>query len=59
MDVKLGKIDYKTGVQPAIEELVAEVNALAAASTLPESSDTEYWNKWLYEKHLQIIMERF
>jgi len=55
MDVKMGKVDYKTGVQPAIEELVAEVNALSAASTLPESSDTEYWEKWLYEKHLDII----
>lgn len=59
MDVKLGKVDYKTGVQPAIEELVAEVTKLAEASTLPETCDTEYWNKWLYEKHLQIIMERF
>ena len=55
MDVKMGKVDYKTGVQPAIEELVAEVNALSAASNLPESADIEYWEGWLYEKHLDII----
>lgn len=57
MDVKTGKVDYKTGVQPAIEELVAEVNSLAEASKLPESSDREYWNEWLYQKHLQIVKE--
>lgn len=55
MDVKLGKVDYKTGVQPAIEELVAEVTALAEASTLPATCDREYWDEWIYQKHLQIV----
>ena len=57
LDVKKGKVDYKTGVQPAIEELVAEVNSLAKASTLPETSDKDYWENWLYQKHLQIIKD--
>jgi len=55
MDVKLGKVDYKDGVQPAIEELVAEVTALAEASTLPATCDREYWDEWIYQKHLQIV----
>ena len=55
MDVKMGRVDYKTGVQPAIEELVAEVKVLAEASTLPETCDREYWEEWLYQKHLQIV----
>ena len=57
MDVKLGKVDYKTGVQPAIEELVAEVNILAENSKLPDTCDREYWNNWLYQKHLQIVKD--
>jgi len=55
MDVKMGRVDYLTGVQPAIEELVAEVAELAKTSNLPETCDTKYWNNWLYQKHLQII----
>jgi hypothetical protein len=55
MDVKLGKVDYKNGVQPTIEALVTEVTELAAASNMPETSDTEYWDNWIYEKHLEII----
>lgn len=57
MDVKMGRVDYKTGVQPAIEELVAEVTKLAEESDLPETCDREYWNNWLYQKHLQIVQE--
>jgi hypothetical protein len=55
MDVKLGKCGYKDVVQPAIEELVAEVTRLAGASDLPETSDKEYWNNWIYEKHMEIV----
>jgi hypothetical protein len=57
MKVKTGQCDYKTIVQPAIEELVAEVKGLAEASDLPETCDREYWNEWLYQKHLQIVQE--
>lgn len=57
MDVKMGKVDYKTGVQPAIEELVAEVMELAELSVLPATCDQAYWNNWLYQKHLQIVKD--
>ena len=57
MDIKMGRVDYLTGVQPVIEELVAEVEVLAKASTLPETCDIKYWNNWLYRKHLQIVKD--
>jgi len=57
MDVKMGRVDYLEGVQPEIERLVAEVAELAKASTLPETCDTEYWNNWIYRKHLQIVKD--
>ena len=55
MDVKMGKVNYKDVIQPAIEELVSEVISLAEKSTLPETCDRDYWGKWLYRKHLQIV----
>ncbi len=57
MSVKTGKCDYASVVQPAIETLVDQVNTLAEMSKLPETSDRDYWNEWLYQKHLQIIQE--
>ena len=57
MDVKMGRVDYKNGVQPAIEELVAEVAILAKNSDMPETCDRAYWEEWLYQKHLQIVQE--
>jgi len=57
MSVKKGELDYTSVVQPAIETLVDQVNTLAEMSKLPETSDRDYWNEWLYQKHLQIIQE--
>lgn len=47
LDVKLGKLDYKSEVAPVLEELVEEVEALAKVSTFPKDVDREYWNRWL------------
>ena len=55
MNVKTGQCDYKTVVQPAIEELVAEVTELAEKSSLPETCDREYWEQWLLKQHVIII----
>ena len=57
MDVKTGKCDYKTIVQPAIETLVQQVNMLAQSSDLPETCDRAYWEEWLYTKHLEIVKD--
>jgi hypothetical protein len=57
MDVKLGKLDWNTEVQPVLDALVDEVDVLAEDSDLPDSVDHTFWNNWLYEKHLQIVKE--
>ena len=57
LSIKTGKLDYKTEVQPALETLVDQVKTLAEMSDMPETCDREYWSKWLYQKHLQIVKE--
>ncbi len=54
MKVKKGELDFSTQVQPVLDELVEEVNALSEKSDLPEKVDTEFWDEWLlsvYKKH--------
>ena len=55
--IKTGQLDYKTEVQPQLETLVDQVKTLAEMSDMPETCDREYWSKWLYQKHLQIVKE--
>lgn len=55
--IKTGQMDYKTEVQPALETLVDQVKTLAEASNMPETCDRDFWNEWLYQKHLQIVKE--
>jgi hypothetical protein len=45
--IKSGEMDYKTSVAPALDDLMEEIEALAKVSTLPESVDTDVWEKWL------------
>ena len=45
--IKMGQFDYQTEAGPKLEELMAEVEALAAASTLPEKVDRKTWEQWL------------
>lgn len=47
LQVKLGELDYKTVVAPALEDIVAEVTKLSELSELPESCDRTYWASWL------------
>ncbi len=45
--VKEGKLDYLTEAAPILEALIAEVEGLAAASDLPETVDTAYWDRFV------------
>jgi hypothetical protein len=47
LDIKLGKLDYKTVVAPALECIVEDVEYWADKSNLPARVDTEYWDNWL------------
>lgn len=54
LDVKLGKLDYKTEVAPVLEDLVAEVVKLSEESTLPEKCNEDYWLSWLESWYAKI-----
>lgn len=45
--VKRGTLDWFTQVQPALEAIMDEVEALSKQSTLPEKVDRTYWDNWL------------
>lgn len=47
--VKRGTLDWHSQVQPALEAIMDEVEALSKESTLPERVDRGYWDKWLFE----------
>ena len=53
LDVKLGKLDYKSEVAPVLESLVEEVEALAKVSTFPKDVDRKYWGYWFVETVLK------
>lgn len=48
LEVKQGKLDYKSVVGPALENLMEELELLGAQSSLPEQADREYWDEYLY-----------
>ena len=47
LNVKLGKLDFLTEVQPALEGLIAEVEWLAETSNYPEKVDMKFWDDFL------------
>lgn len=61
LDVKQGNLDYKTEVEPILEDLVEEVQNLANESNYPEKVDRELINGWLvdtYKKHFGITWSK-
>jgi len=57
LDIKLGRLDYKTEVAPALEELVEEIDALSKLSNLPDKVDTEYWDNFIlktYDRYYKL-----
>lgn len=48
--VKRGELDYLTEVSPVLDELMSEVEGLSEKSTLPESADREFWERFIMEK---------
>jgi hypothetical protein len=45
--VKQGQLDYMSQVAPALDALMDEVEDLIRESSLPESTDTAYWENFL------------
>lgn len=49
LEVKQGQLDYLSEVAPHLEELIAEVEILAAKSDLPEKADKGFWDDFIIE----------
>lgn len=47
LKIKRGELDYTTEVAPALEELIDEVERLAAESDYPEKVDREIWEGFI------------
>jgi hypothetical protein len=43
----MGRWNFKTVVQPVLEEDMNDVEILMESSSLPDEVDKEYWNEWL------------
>lgn len=51
LDVKQGKLDFKTEVMPQLEGIVKLVEIAAENSTLPDTVNRDYWDKWLLKTY--------
>lgn len=65
LDVKQGKLDFTTVVKPYLEQLVADVEALAAdieaKGSLPKEVDRTMWDELIeleYGNHVQTYMKK-
>lgn len=56
LDVKLGKLDYKTEVSVALEGLIDEINELILVSSLPSKTNQKYWNNWLVDVYKKALL---
>ena len=54
--VKSGTLDWFTFVQPELEKLMDEVEALSKASSLPEKPDRAFWDRWLVDTLDRTVM---
>jgi len=55
-NVKTGMLDFKTQVQPELENLVSEVEVLAQNSKYPAKPDQRAWDEWLMKQSEQIVV---
>jgi len=54
LEVKTGKLDFLTDVQPELERIIARVEKLSEKSTLPEKVDLTYWHNRVFEWYRDI-----
>ncbi len=47
LEIKQGKLDYKTVVAPYLEDLMEEVEILSKESKLPEKPDRKFWDDFI------------
>jgi hypothetical protein len=49
LDIKQGKLDYKSEVAPMLENLMEEVEILSEKSTFPNKVDRDFWNNFIID----------
>lgn len=57
LDVKQGKLDFVSNVQPELEALVEIVSKLADESNLPDKVDTKVFDKLIYDTYEMIVKD--
>ena len=55
LDVKLGKLDFVTQVQPYLEELLDRVDKAATESDFPDTVDKTFWDRWLVDVYKKMV----
>lgn len=56
MDVKSGKLDFVSEVEPEIDKITKEALALSDASTLPDEVDRKFWSNYIESIHKDIVI---
>lgn len=56
LEVKRGRLDFKTEVQPELESIVSEVETLADKSSLPNKPNHKFWEDWLIMVMEELIL---
>ncbi len=56
LDVKQGKLDYKSEVADVLEGIVDEIESLVPTVNLPEKVDRNYWDKWLLNVYKEFLI---
>lgn len=49
LDVKLGRRDFTSEVQPLLEDLMEEIRELSSKSDLPENVDKKFWDEFILD----------
>lgn len=58
-DVKMGKFDFQTEVQPYLENVMDAAEAaaeIASKNGMPDEVDNEYWNNFIYEYYANEVI---
>jgi hypothetical protein len=56
IDVKKGKLDWTTEVQPMLEKAIDDLEKSAKSSNLPEKVDKEWWYGKVVEWYKDILI---
>jgi len=59
LEVKQGKLDFVSIVEPALEQVIKDVEILSHKSKLPKVVDKEKWHQWLISVYKRVYKDEF